>query len=49
MIRLAGAVLAEQQDEWSVGRRYMTLEAIAKTRALSQPDPTKEAAAMLAA
>ncbi len=49
MIRLVGAVLAEQQDEWSVGRRYMSLDALTKTRTLTTPDPTKEAIAMIAA
>ena len=32
LIGLVGAVLAEQNDEWTEGRRYMGLELLAKSR-----------------
>ena len=32
IIRLVGAVLAEQTDEWTEGRRYMGLDILAKSR-----------------
>jgi putative transposase len=41
LIRLVGAVLAEQSDEWTEGRRYMSLETLAKSRiriVTPQPD-----------
>jgi putative transposase len=48
-LRLIGAVLAEQNDEWAdTGRRYMSLEVIAKTLAPPSPEATMEVA-MIAA
>src|SRR3712207_6157937 len=45
LIRLVGAVLAEQSDEWTEGRRYMGLELLAKSRIRvvpAEPDPAGE-------
>ncbi|MFT4082838.1 MAG: transposase, partial [Nocardioides sp.] len=34
IIRLVGAVLAEQNDEWADGRRYLGLDVLAKSQAV---------------
>ena len=39
LIRLIGAVLAEQNDEWIEGRRYLGLEVLKRTRVTAVPDP----------
>ena len=49
IIRLVGAVLAEQNDEWADGRRYLGLDVLAKSRLtlittdLAQEDTTSAA------
>jgi putative transposase len=35
IIRLVGAVLAEQHDEWAEGRRYLGLDVLAKSQAVA--------------
>ena len=37
IIRLVGAVLAEQTDEWAEGRRYLGLEVLARSRVTTVP------------
>lgn len=39
IIRLVGAVLAEQTDEWAEGRRYLGLEVLARCRLTTITDP----------
>jgi transposase-like protein len=43
LIRLVGAVLAEQHDEWTEGRRYLGLDVLAKSRlTVINHDPAEE-------
>ena len=40
LIRLVGAVLAEQHDEWTEGRRYLGLDVLARSRITLTPAST---------
>jgi transposase-like protein len=42
IVRLVGAVLAEQTDEWAEGRRYLGLEVLARCRVNIVPDTEAE-------
>lgn len=42
IIRLVGAVLAEQTDEWAEGRRYLGLDILATSRLTLIPDTGSE-------
>ncbi len=47
LIRLVGAVLAEQHDEWTEGRRYLGLDVLAKSRlTIIHGNPTPEEVTM---
>jgi putative transposase len=43
IIRLVGAVLAEQHDEWAESRRYLGLDVLSKSRATND-NPTEQEA-----
>jgi len=42
IIRLVGAVLAEQHDEWAEGRRYLGLDVLAKSQAITSEETSNE-------
>ena len=42
LIRLVGAVLAEQHDEWAESRRYLGLDVLSKSRADQNSSPEQE-------
>ncbi len=42
LIRLVGAVLAEQHDEWTESRRYLGLDLIAQSQAVGTGTEPKE-------
>ena len=49
IIRLVGAVLAKQNDEWSEGRRYLSLDILTKSRLTPQPTGQEDTPLQLSA
>jgi transposase-like protein len=49
LIRLAGALLIEQNDEWLVGRRYLSVESLQPLLAERSSETAREVAALPAA
>jgi transposase-like protein len=42
IVRLVGAVLAEQHDEWAEGRRYLGLDVLTRSRATTETNTNEE-------
>jgi len=49
LIRLVGAVLAEQHDEWIEGRRYLGLDVLSRSRLTLIPTQKEEQTTALGA
>jgi transposase-like protein len=49
IIRLVGAVLAEQHDEWAEGRRYLGLDVLTRAQAVDSPNSEEATQAALQA
>jgi hypothetical protein len=48
VIRLVGALVAEQTDEWAVTRRYMSADSLTRPR-IDEPSPADPRPAIAAA